>query len=630
MSTTAQPVEFLLSGIKVNGNVLTTGKVFFYEAGPTSTLKPVYLDRNKAVEAANPYDLDANGTAQLYADGIYRIVIKNTNGSIKPALWTTEYDWDGLPFIPPGFSGIVDAFLGIVDEDYTTLALADAAAVAAGSQLAITKVWDVVPATLAAQVKFVPGGGINNAGSVAFTHQPEAGQYKVFFGAGAITGLHHALPEWWGIDGVDDNVQVQAAINSSNNVILADTTYNFASGVTIARSGVRLRGARPSETGTAYATSGTRIVYSGSGNAITVDGGITIEQVYLGGIGLRGVDPDTGTAIYIDEVRFWTLEDIIIDGFGTAIHSEKTSWMFKMSNVKAFNFTTGFYANSGTEDFIMENCLFRGYQSDSVGLHLNYYMQVGLLQNCDFSDSLVNVKVVASFVGSHPVVTFKSCIFEQGKDATGGFANSAGFSFNTSVNQTVVLEGCRFLFKSDTHRSTASAFTFAGAGRTYLVMNGTRINKYNTIFHATAVDSTGSISGKNNIIVNSEVYTIFSSIRRRYRDITWAGVNNPDNLLSTGGVLRFTHNFAAPMSLDISKLGGSGLGDSGMAVIHIKRLDSPSQFYQATISHRGFNVNGEILDQTDPASAYSGESISVDTFSISGTNTGDVVVKVIM
>jgi hypothetical protein len=165
MSTTAQIVEFLLSGVDVNGNVLTTGKVFFYEAGPTATLKPVYLDRNKTVEAANPYDLDANGTAQLYADGIYRIVIKNTNGSIKPALWTTVYDWDGLRFseVAPGIGAVIDG------SGYASL---NAAISAIGSTPATLDIYAnlpmttdvVIPATL--DVKVWGSGSITGEGGI--------------------------------------------------------------------------------------------------------------------------------------------------------------------------------------------------------------------------------------------------------------------------------------------------------------------------------------------------------------------------------------------------------------------------------------------------------------------------------
>src|SRR4030042_2707774 len=90
MATKAQHIEFLLSQIRDSVGSLAGGEIYFYSAG-TTTPKTIWLDRDKVSEAANPYTLDVNGTAQLYADGLYKIVIKNAAGS-------TIYTRDNLNF----------------------------------------------------------------------------------------------------------------------------------------------------------------------------------------------------------------------------------------------------------------------------------------------------------------------------------------------------------------------------------------------------------------------------------------------------------------------------------------------------------------------------------------------------
>ncbi len=87
-SQAATQFDFLLSQVRTSTTALTGGKVYFYSPG-TTTAKSVWLDRNQATQAANPYTLDSNGTAQLYGTGSYRIVIKDSAG-------VTKYDRDNI------------------------------------------------------------------------------------------------------------------------------------------------------------------------------------------------------------------------------------------------------------------------------------------------------------------------------------------------------------------------------------------------------------------------------------------------------------------------------------------------------------------------------------------------------
>lgn len=87
----ATQVDVLLAGIRdTSGEPLAAGKVHTYEAG-TTTDKTTWTDIDKTTTAANPIILDANGRAQIYAEGNYKFVIKDSDDA-------TVYTWDDLTY----------------------------------------------------------------------------------------------------------------------------------------------------------------------------------------------------------------------------------------------------------------------------------------------------------------------------------------------------------------------------------------------------------------------------------------------------------------------------------------------------------------------------------------------------
>jgi hypothetical protein len=84
-------IDLLLSQVRTaSGGVLAGGHVHFYAAGGT-TPKAVYTDVNKNTQASNPYQLTSNGTALLYGDGLYRIVIHTSTNA-------AAYDFDNVRY----------------------------------------------------------------------------------------------------------------------------------------------------------------------------------------------------------------------------------------------------------------------------------------------------------------------------------------------------------------------------------------------------------------------------------------------------------------------------------------------------------------------------------------------------
>lgn len=190
MTTKAQSIEFLLSQVRASGVALAGGEVEFFAAG-TSTPKLIWLDRNKAEEAANPYTLDANGTAQLFADGVYRVVIRDSTGVEK-------YDRDGLSFR--------DASSNVYDvADYASLA---AAVTSIGSTPATLQFASdvtvsanfVIPSTL--ELMPLNGAKINHT-TYTVTANSSTARWplaQVFNGTGLVTFPKTTVipPEWQG------------------------------------------------------------------------------------------------------------------------------------------------------------------------------------------------------------------------------------------------------------------------------------------------------------------------------------------------------------------------------------------------------------------------------------------------
>jgi hypothetical protein len=86
-------VDFLLSGLHdSNGSPLAGGQVFTYFPG-TTTKQTCWTDKDQKHPATNPVTLTTNGQYQLYCDGWYKIIAKDSTG-------TTINTWDNLAFSP--------------------------------------------------------------------------------------------------------------------------------------------------------------------------------------------------------------------------------------------------------------------------------------------------------------------------------------------------------------------------------------------------------------------------------------------------------------------------------------------------------------------------------------------------
>jgi hypothetical protein len=248
MAQKAAVFEFLLNQQRTAINAVAGGWAYFYEAGAGyPSLKDVWLDRDKNTLASNPYQLDANGKAQIYGDGNYRIVVKDASG-------VTVEDWDNITVIDYLTAGGYQA----VDGDYASLSAAVTAIGSTPTTLTIkTANYPIgapvtVPSTL--RLSFLPPGSIaQGTDALIVDSEITAGAYQIFSGTGSLTlnAVSKAYPQWTGCvcDGTtDDTVALQRlndALSPGATISLQKgdckfTTLNLTTGVDIVAEGGRL------------------------------------------------------------------------------------------------------------------------------------------------------------------------------------------------------------------------------------------------------------------------------------------------------------------------------------------------------------------------------------------------------
>ena len=308
MSTYAQSIDFLLSQVRTSAGALTGGSVYAYAAG-TDELKTIWLDRAKTIQAANPYTLDGNGTAALFGDGLYRLVIKTSAG-------VTVYDRDNIQVVDPA-SGVDDAIAAAVSVyvvGYTTGCDTLAAAVATiGSTRATLQFGaDLTIAgniSIPSNIELLPVNGAKiNHGAYTIEYLGSTARWplsQIFNGTGAVTGLFSVRPEWFGATGdgtVSDQTPFQkavAALGSGGGVVemRPDATYRVTIILYYAGTHFRFNGATVKKIDNASAGDFERVFtnnttgyrYTGATDSAptifeggTIDGSRAAQGTYLG------------------------------------------------------------------------------------------------------------------------------------------------------------------------------------------------------------------------------------------------------------------------------------------------------------------------------------------------------------
>ena len=141
----------------------------------------------------------------------------------------------------------------------TTLENARTAADVAGKTVIVTSALTQAQSNISGAwpsdraLKFEKGGSIANSTAFTISGPFTAGVHQVFNGAGVVSFTKYpdaVYPEWWGVDGTADNVQIQAAINSLGNSTTTITggkvvltgNYNIAAMILIRNKSIEIEG----------------------------------------------------------------------------------------------------------------------------------------------------------------------------------------------------------------------------------------------------------------------------------------------------------------------------------------------------------------------------------------------------
>jgi len=295
----------------------------------------------------------------------------------------------------------------------------------------------IIPATM--RLVFQNGGSVNQGSNTFTINGPiEAGLYKIFDGTGTITfgvATVFAIPvTWFGATGdgaTDDSVALQAAINAVNatnagTVFFPPGDYHFATGLTINQQAIRLVGSGGGvfDTGAALPGQGSRLHYTGTGIAISVDQG---RGMYMSDIHL------TGTSSATWGIRFCTggsnfagpkMENMTISGFtkvgaaGWSIADSQFMTAVTINNVSmTSNYDGMLISGSGSTTIRTRDCSFTN--NDRYGIYVTagsgLYFDNCILQ----SNNADGIKVVPS--GSASIdLTFNKPYFESNCTDTAG------------------------------------------------------------------------------------------------------------------------------------------------------------------------------------------------------------------
>lgn len=322
-STNATSIQFLLSQVRNSAGALSGGKVYAYAAG-TSTPKTIWLTRNKSTVAANPYTLDANGTAALFGDGLYRFVIKTSAG-------VTVYDRDNITVQELVGNGIAN----VLDYGGGTLAEAIAAIGSTPTTLAFgTDQTLSASTTIPLTLTLMPLNGAQiNHSTYTISYLGDTSRFpdaQVFNGTGAISGLKFAKTIWFGAKpdyngttGTDSGPAFNRAFASLTNggtAEIAQGRYYSTVQLVTAPVPTSIRGAI--NTGTTVTTLGTSITFAANVSGVKL---YSENQFYGAGSQLENItliSLDNGntasSAIGLDiQCAKAVTRNVVVKGFGS-------------------------------------------------------------------------------------------------------------------------------------------------------------------------------------------------------------------------------------------------------------------------------------------------------------------------
>jgi hypothetical protein len=291
-ASTARQVDFLAAGIEKDGDPCSGCKVYTYETG-TTTAKATYLDRNKAGSQTNPVILDSEGRAEVFADGLYKMVIKNADD-------TSYFDIDGMDYGTTGGNFVVLSQYGSLAEAVTDIGATNTVLMLDTTDTLNTNV------TVPANITLMPVARdalTLNGKILTMNGDIWAGAFEWIIGTGTFTGspvVQFYDPTWTASTVTDTttpsyksltlgtitilnattNTSVLNSVGSISNSISFRNTISFSKGSDIASAATLALGADGNYFDVTGTTGITNISSIGIGTAIKLhfDGIVTITN----------------------------------------------------------------------------------------------------------------------------------------------------------------------------------------------------------------------------------------------------------------------------------------------------------------------------------------------------------------
>lgn len=332
----AVQIELLLAGVRdpTTGLPVSGAKIYTYAAG-TTTNKTTWTDRAKTTPAANPIITGSDGKAQIYADGIYKFIIKTSTD-------TTLYTYDNLafalaegPWIDAAEYASLDAAVTAIGATKTDLLI---------NTTVVTTATTTVPANI--NLRFAAGGliTVNTTVTLTLNSLPIAPpSMKIFdlVGTGAIlfgtSVASEIYPNQFGAkgDGVtDDSAAINAAINSAPTPATQGTfgkgnIIRFLDGVYLVGSGIINNGKKVSFVGSGFDV--TTLKKNVNMDLIKVDSFFRYQSIR--DMTLDG-NAKTGAVIYLNTPNNWEIEDVrVINNGGVATTDTDAALYFTQATV---------------------------------------------------------------------------------------------------------------------------------------------------------------------------------------------------------------------------------------------------------------------------------------------------------
>lgn len=249
----------------------------------------------------------------------------------------------------------------------------------------------------------VTSGTISVSGAIQLNKNFSAPKQTVFVNPGTITGLNITCPEWFGVDGVNDEVQIQKAhdIIADKGVVVCEGTYTCGATITINVSKVMIEGNNAVFNFSGMAT-GTAVVLTGNGS------GSPYQQTYGGMNGVELIGAGSGTTTI--GLKYYSAAEagpshtshrgLNIHAFGTGVSFENNAYVLNFYGCDFWLNGTAIDMPSGKTNY-GERITFHGctiFNNVTLGVQINNSNGAFHFNGCSLDYNTKQVSVLAGKV----------------------------------------------------------------------------------------------------------------------------------------------------------------------------------------------------------------------------------------